>query len=334
MEENGGLSIADALALARGNGNGNGFGGDMGNGAWWIIILILFLGWGGGRGFGLNGNNNGGGDGVNTVIVPTSGFGGGYGYNACCTPATAQGMSDAFNFNVLDNGIRATHDSVVDGFYQNNLAVTSLGTALANSFANSDKANLQSVANLQTALCNGFNSVNTNINNTAFGLQNGMNTGFNNVQSTLCNGFNGVQAAIANTNCAIKDCCCETRESIMQSNFNNQAGFNNVTTAINTNACDIERGQDDIKYLMAQNQSQTIVSIDRLGDRLIDYMNQKEMDELRTELQNAKFQISQAAQTEQLLNSLQPISRPAYITASPYQSIGYNGVNGCGCGNF
>jgi hypothetical protein len=39
----------------------------------------------------------------------------------------------------------------------------------------------------------------------------------------------------------------------MQSNFNNQAGFNSVVNAIATNACDIERGQDDIKYLMAQN---------------------------------------------------------------------------------
>ena len=321
MEENGGLSIADALALARGNGNSGGFGGDWGNGAWWLLILILFLGWGGnGRGFGFGGNN-GGGDGVNTVIVPTGGFGGNYG--PCCSPATTQGLTDAFNFNALDNGVRATHDSVIDGFYQNNLAVTSLGTALANSFANSDKANLQSAAGLQNSLCNGFNSVNAN-----------MNSGFNGVQSTLCNGFNGVQTAIADAKCATKDCCCETRESIMQTNFNNQAGFNSVVTALNTNACDIERGQDDIKYLMAQNQSQTMVGIDRLGDRLIDYMNQKEMDDLRTELQNAKFQISQAAQTEQLLNSLQPISRPAYITASPYQSLGYNGVNGCGCGNF
>jgi hypothetical protein len=39
-------------------------------------------------------------------------------------------MTDAFNFNALDNGIRATHDSVIDGFYQNNLATTSLGTAI------------------------------------------------------------------------------------------------------------------------------------------------------------------------------------------------------------
>lgn len=279
MDESKGLSIADALALARGTGDNDGFGG--GNGLWWIIILVLFFGWGGngmwGGGFGNNG------------------------YSPCCTPATAQGVSDAFNFSSLNQGITSTHDSVVDGFYQNNLATTNLGTAIQTSFANSNMNTMQ---------------------------------GFNTVQSTLCNGFNSIQSAIANSDYQRAQCCCENREAIMQSNFNNQAGFNNVVTSIATNACDIERGQDDIKYLMAQNQAQTMVGIDKLGDRLIDYMNQKEMDSLRSELQNAKFQISQAAQTEQLLNSLQPIPRPSYVVSLPYQSIGYNTVNGCGCGNF
>lgn len=242
-------------------------------------------------------------------------------------------MTDAFNFQTMDSDIRGTHDSVVDGFYQNNLAITNLGTAIANSFANSDKANLQSFATLQNGLCNGFNSVNSTMNNAAFGLQTNLNNGFNGIQSSFCNGFNNVNTAIANTNYAIKDCCCENRQAVMQSNFNNQAGFNSVVTAIASNACDIERGQDDIRYLMAQNQSQTMVGIDKLGDRLIDYMNQKEMDELRTELQNAKFQISQAAQTEQLLTQLQPTPRPAYPVSSPYQSL-YNTTNGCGCGAF
>ena len=271
MGENG-FSVADALALTRGNDN-DGFGG--GSGLWWIIIIALLFGWGGN---GWGGNNN-----------------------ACCTPATAQGMSDAFNFSALSQGITSTHDSVVDGFYQNNLATTSLGTAIQTNFAASDMNTLQ---------------------------------GFNGVQATLCNGFNSLQSAIADSNYQRAQCCCENREAIMQSNFNNQAGFNSVVNSLATNACDIERGQDDIKYLMAQNQNATMVSIDRLGDRLIDYMNQEKMDSLRTELQNAKFQISQANQTEQILNSLQPIARPAYITASPYQSLNYNGVNGCGCGNF
>lgn len=281
MDEKG-LTVADALALR--NSNGDGMFGD--GGAWWFIILILLFagnGWGG-----LGGNN------------------------ACCTPATTQGTTDAFNFSALDNGVRATHDSVVDGFYQNNLATTTLGTAIQTGFGQAALQNAQ-----------GFNST-----------INAMNGGFNTIQSSLCNGFNGVQAAIADSNYRNANCCCETRQAIMETNFNNQAGFNNVATAIAANACDIERGQDDIRYLMAQNQSATLVGIDRLGDRIIDYMNQSKMDELRSELQSAKFQISQSAQTEQLLNALQPISRPAYITASPYQSLNYNAVNGCGCGNF
>lgn len=297
MEENG-LTVADALAL-RGN---NGGMGDLGNGGWWVIILIIFL-----LG-GLGGRGGWGNSGTNTVVVPTSGPDWGNNYNACCTPATAQGMTDAFNFNALSNGITSTHDSVIDGFYQNNLATTNLGTAIQTSFG---QAALQS--------CQGFN-----------GVTNAVNSGTNAIQNSLCNGFNNIQSALANTNFNMSNCCCETREAIMQSNFNNQAGFNSVGTAIATNACDIERGQDDIRYLMAQNQSQTMVGIDRLGDRIIDYMNRSKMDELRTELQNAKFQISQQAQTDSIIGTLLPTPRPAYITASPYQAYAAN--TACACG--
>lgn len=57
----------------------------------------------------------------------------------------------------------------------------------------------------------------------------------------------------------------------------------------------------------------------------------------REKVQNARLDASQAAQTQQIINQLQPVSRPAYITASPYQSIfpfnGYNnGFGSCGCG--
>lgn len=123
MDENS-LSVADALAL-RNNNNG---GAGLDNGGWWIIILIILM-------FGGFGNRGGwgGNGGTNTVVVPT-GNDFGWGGNTCCTPATAQGMTDAFNFNALNNGINSTHDSVIDGFYQNNLATTNLGTAIQTSF--------------------------------------------------------------------------------------------------------------------------------------------------------------------------------------------------------
>lgn len=296
MEEKG-LTVADALALRNGGNNNGGFG-DLGGSAWWIIVLILFL-MGGNRGW-----NNGGNGGTNTVVVPTGG--GDFGsWNACCTPATAQGMTDAFNFSSLDTGIRATHEAVTNGFYTNNLATTNLGTAIQTSFG---QAALQN--------CQGFNGVNNSINQ-----------GVNTLASALCNGFNNVQSTLAS-------CCCDNREAIMQSNFNNQTGFNTLGTAIASNACDIERGQENIKYVMAQNQAQTLAAIDHVGDRLIDYMNNSKMDELRTELQNARFQISQAAQTDAIINQLQPLAKPAWLVNSPYQSLNYNGVNACGCGNF
>lgn len=317
MDEKG-LTVADALALQKNNNdNGGVFGGQ---GAWWIIILILFFGAMMG-GWGNNGNNNGGG--TNTVVVPAPAYSQSFGSSPCCAPATMQGINDAFNFNSLDNGIRATQEAVTAGFYQNNLATTSLGTALQTGFGQAALQNCQGFNGLTATFNNGVNSINTNVNN-----------GTNTIQSALCNGFNGIQSALANTNFNMSNCCCETRESIMQSNFNNQAGFNSLATAIATNACDIEKGQENIRYVLAQNQSATMAAIDHVGDRLIDYMNQSKMDELRTELQNAKFQISQAAQTDAIINQLQPIAKPSWLVSSPYQSLNYNGVNACGCGNF
>lgn len=312
--EDKGLTVADALALQRNNDDNGMFGG---NGAWWIIIIILFLAMGNWN----NGNNNNG-SGANTVVIPTPnyGFGGGCGNGGC---VSTQSLTDAFNFNSLDNGIRATQEAVTSGFYQNNLATTNLGTAIQTSFGQAALQNCQGFNGLISTFNNGVNNINTNIN-----------AGTNSIQSALCNGFNGVQQALANNNYNMSNCCCETREAIMQSNFNNQTGFNNLATSIATNACDIEKGQDDIRYVLAQNQSATLAAIDHVGDRLIDYMCQEKMGELRTELQNARFQISQAAQTDAIISQLQPVAKPSWLVNSPYQSLNYNGVNACGCGNF
>lgn len=57
------------------------------------------------------------------------------------------------------------------------------------------------------------------------------------------------------------------------------------------------------------------------------------------ELQTANFQLSQQAQSANLINLLRPFPTPSYITCSPYTSptnvygYGYNTYSGCsGCG--
>ena len=148
---NEGISVADALAL-RNSGNEDGFGG--GNG-WWIIILILFMGLGwGGRGFGTNGDG---------------------GYNACCTPATHQGMTDAFNFNQLDNALRGIQNGLCDGFY-------AMNTGMLTGFNGVQ----QSIANLGYNVGQGFCGVDKAILGSDFHNQAGFNAVTNQLASCCC----------------------------------------------------------------------------------------------------------------------------------------------------
>ena len=172
MEEKG-LTVADAIALRDSNGTNNMNDGFGNNGAWWIIVFVLFFAFGGwGRGgYGNNGGGNcDGGCGTNTVVIPTNSFGGFGGYNACCTPATQQGVTDAFNFNQLDNGQRGIERGICDGFYTTNLAITNLGTQVQQGFCATDRANLQGFNGIQSALCQGFNSVNNALAQTNYNM--------------------------------------------------------------------------------------------------------------------------------------------------------------------
>ena len=139
MMGNEGISVADALAL-RGNGGyngGSGFGGWGGDGAWWIIILILL--------FGAGGWNRGG-------------FGGNGGGGACCTPATAQGLADAFNFNQLDNSLRGLERGLCDGFYNNAQQVNSVLAALQNCCCDTKMAMMTGFNGVNQGICNlGYN---------------------------------------------------------------------------------------------------------------------------------------------------------------------------------
>ena len=266
MMGNEGISVADALALRNSGSDNNGWGGD---GGWWIVLLILLFAGGWNRG-GYDANGGEGG-------APY------YAYNACCTPATMQGMTDAFNFNQLDNSLRGIQNGICDGFY------------------------------------------------------------------AMANNINGVQAALQN-------CCCQTQQSIaelgykvgqgfcgvdksiLQSDFHVQAGFNNLGNQLASCCCDLERGQENIKYTLAQTANQILVANDKNTDRIINYLTQTEMDKLRTELQSAQFQLSQLSQTSNIVNQLMPVAKPAYLTCSPYaaafgfNTFGYGNNCGCGCG--
>ena len=172
MMSNEGISVADALALRNSGSNYNdGFGGA--NGAWWVIILILFFAMGGwNRGFGNNGNE---------------------GCNPCCTPATQQSVTDAFNFNQLDNSIRGIANGLCDGFY-------AMNNSMLQGFNGVDK----SICNLGANISQEFNCTDKAIMQTNFNNQAGFNNIANQLASCCCDlgrGQDSIKNAISQSTC-------------------------------------------------------------------------------------------------------------------------------------
>ena len=80
----------------------------------------------------------------------------------------------------------------------------------------------------------------------------------------------------------------------------------------------------------------TLQAIDKLGDRIIDYMSNEKVQSLRDENQALRLAASQAKQNQYLIDQIKPCPIPAYITCNPYAAsygYGYGYNNGCGCNN-
>lgn len=141
----------------------------------------------------------------------------------------------------------------------------------------------------QAELQRGFDT--NTIVNKLDGISNGICDGFYAMNTTNLQGFNGVGNAIANLGYQTQNCCCETNRNIDNVRFDMSRGF-----------CDVINAQ-------AQNTQ-----------RILDHLCCQETQALRDQLQTANFQLSQQAQSANLINILRPFPTPAYITCSPYTS--------------
>ena len=156
------------------------------------------------------------------------------------------------------------------------------------------------IRGIQNGLCDGFYAQNTNT------LQ-----GFNNVGRDILESRYQLGAAIAENRFAQQSCCCETNRNIDSVRAENYKNTCEITTAIHAEG-------EATRALINQNTMQALR--DKLADRDRD-------------LQTANFQLSQQAQSANLINILRPFPQPAYVTCSPYESArGHYGYGGCGCG--
>lgn len=124
-----------------------------------------------------------------------------------------------------------------------------------------------------------------------------MGTGDNIVNGITC-GFDSTKAEITDNRYASQKGFCEVNENILKTQFENAQNTCAITNAIHQEG-ELTRG------LINANVVQD------LRDKL------EEKDRL---YQAANFQISQIAQTKNIVSELRPTPIPAYITASPYTS--------------
>ena len=146
---------------------------------------------------------------------------------------------------------------------------------------------------------------------------------------------------------AIKDCCCNTQQSILKMGYENQISTLNQTNALNSTLNTINTGLErgfssvayetskqtcDIKEMIQDSTAQILA-----GQRAAEMREmQNKIEALRDERTALQLSASQQAQTANLISQIKPCPIPAYITCNPYDSYtpfyGYNQgyVNG-GC---
>ena len=150
---------------------------------------------------------------------------------------------------------------------------------------------------ITNGICDGFYAINS-----------GMKDGFYGTQAGMKDGFYGIQGALAENRFAAQNCCCETNRNI-----------------------------DAVRYEGAQNTCAITNAIHAEGEATRALINANTVQELRDRLEARDrevlardFQLSQLAQTANLVSELRPCAKPAYITCSPYSPATNFGCGACG----
>lgn len=162
----------------------------------------------------------------------------------------------------------------------------------------------QATANVGESLHSALDTM--QIINKLDGITTDLNTDFGNVINAITtNGYEN-RLAMNDLGFNMQNCCCQTRENI-----------NAVGTALGSQLA-------DLKYTLATEACATRQASADNTQRIIDFMTQDKLATLTAENTALRGELSQAAQTNTIVNALRtPSPIPAYVVANPY---------GCGCG--
>lgn len=270
-----------------GGGFGNSFGGDWA----WIILLLLLANGGWGNGFG-------------------GGFGGGM-YEFPWLLNGQQGINtntnSGFRDAMLNDGITSIRDGISSLSTQLCGCCGDMQMALANGFSNAESsANARQIANMQTA----------------FAGQTAMSQGFNSLQAQLANcccenrlGTADLKYTVATENCADRTQAMQNTRDIIDSQTRS-------TQAVLDKLCQLEL--DGVK-----------AQVEAKNDRIADLQRQLSEANLSASqtAQNAFIQQGFSNEVDQLYNRLNscPVPTTPVYGRTPIFTCNQN-TCGCGCG--
>ena len=157
-----------------------------------------------------------------------------------------------------------------------------------------------------------------------YALNNAITSGFHGVDNAICTLGYQTQAGFTGLSSQLAQCCCDTRAAISDSVTQGIMNTNAIQGQIANCCCDIEKSNMQNRFDAQTYNCNTLQAIDKLGDRIIDFMTQDRIATLTAENQSLKFAASQQAQNAYLVNALkEPCPVPAYVVANP------NGCGGC-----
>ena len=132
-------------------------------------------------------------------------------------------------------------------------------------------------ATIQRQLGDGFNSINNALDTQNTGI---CNLGYkqlelaNNIGMNMMQGFNGVQSQLA-------DCCCKTQQGTKDTQYAIATTGAGIQSAIKDCCCETDKQFMQTRYDNAQANCATLTAIDKLGDRIIGYMDNQNTQNLR-----------------------------------------------------
>ena len=123
-------------------------------------------------------------------------------------------------------------------------------------------------------------------------------------------GFGGANSGMAQVERDVLETSCATQKAVMQSQYDTLLGFKDLSYQNQLCCCNLQ------------------TAIHAEGEATRALIQENAITELRERLNTANNALTTQTIVNQVVQQLQPVARPAYLTCSPYFSY-FN--NGCGC---